>query len=240
MNSKTRSNKLVSFLLTALLASSLFVSLPGTALACKTSGLCFSGYNIPASTLNCGQCFNICGTFNSGYKISNVSAGIYSSSGSCVMVASANPKAYTYNLSKLASSLQFQHLQPGTYYYKVMATDSCGTQIFCNTRFTVCAATKISCHNLPPSVFTRGCDFNICGNITSSGKVSCVNVGVYNYYGSRITGITHYPNATSYNISKASPFVSFYLLSPGSYYYRVSVTDAWGNSTLVNSPFTVR
>lgn len=90
----------------------------------------------PTSLLK-GNSFTIKGTVKSNFKISKVQIKVVNSSGTTKLSATAKPKKTSYSLKKLDSKIKFGKLAKGTYYYKVIATDSKQKLTLINKKFTV-------------------------------------------------------------------------------------------------------
>ncbi|MDE7243290.1 MAG: RICIN domain-containing protein [Oscillospiraceae bacterium] len=208
-----------------------------------------SGQNTPSS-LRKGQSFSIKGTISSSTSITSVVAGVYTaqSGGTKKTGGAASPNRTSYDLANLDSVIYFNRLDPGTYYYRVTATNSVGTAILINSKFTVTSPTDntassyatISNANYPPSL-KPGQTYSIKGTISSKTRITSVTVGVYtSSSGSNmITGKTVRPNSTSYNLKNIDPYVYFNRLSAGNYYYIVKATNSAGTATLVSRKFVV-
>ncbi len=98
-----------------------------------------SGETKPTSVTK-GNCFGLRGTISDVRKMTNVTAGIYTDSNgkNAKQKVSVNPNASSYNLNgKVNNELIFNYLPKGTYYYRVTAADSYGTEILINQKFTV-------------------------------------------------------------------------------------------------------
>ena len=101
-------------------------------------------------TLTQGNAFSFSGSITSNYKITYVRVGVYkdSNGSNCVQQAAATPNATSFNISKLDSSIRFGKLSAGSYYFRVVATDSSGTsKTLVNSAFTVKSASATSASN---------------------------------------------------------------------------------------------
>ncbi len=96
-----------------------------------------SGYNYPTS-LRKGQAYSIYGTVtSSSSNIKSLTCGVYTTGGSLVTGKTVYPNAKSYNLKNVDAYVYFNNLGTGTYYYKVTATNSAGSKVVINQRFTV-------------------------------------------------------------------------------------------------------
>ena len=92
----------------------------------------------------------------------------------------------------------------------------------------------------PSGDLAEGSIFNIAGTITSAvSNISNVTVGVYTPSGSAATEKSVNPNAKTYNLLNINNDISFGNLTVGSYYYRITATNATGLKTLMNQSFRV-
>lgn len=199
-----------------------------------------SGHNYPTG-LQPGERFSICGTVSSAASsITYLTVGVYNSSGVRVTGATVEPYAKSYNLANVDSQVHFGTLDVGSYTYRIMATNGSNTKTVLNESFTVANdGLSISNYNYPTSL-TQGSVFSIYGTITSeSSNITSVTVGAYDTSGNLKTGTTVNPNAQSYDLRNADPYVSFGSLSAGTYVYKVIAKNAIGTVTLVNQSFTV-
>lgn len=88
---------------------------------------------------------------------------------------------------------------------------------------------------------TEGTSVVVKGTVSSaSSNITSVTVGVYSASGNLITGKTAKPNAKSYDLRKLDAYVNFNLLTPGSYLYRVTVSNGTKTQQLVNQAFQVK
>jgi len=70
-------------------------------------------------------------------------------------------------------------------------------------------------------------------------NITSVNGGIFDLNGNRIYGKTISPNATSFSIKSIDDYIAFRSLGKGEYYYRVTVTNAYGTYNVIDYAFTV-
>lgn len=207
----------------------------------EQSTMCLTMYTAP-TTLKIGQSFSIKGEISSNYKIREVTVGIYTTSGTKVISATATPWLNEYNVIDLDSKIKFGSLSEGTYIYKVIATDKKGTKVLLSRTFSVSKGAStlgISSYTYPTSL-KIGQSFSLKGKIMSNYKIISVTVGVYTTSGNgKITAVA-YPNTYSYNISNLDAKIKFGSLSAGTYVYKVTASDENGRKTLLSKTFTVK
>lgn len=206
------------------------------------SELKITDYTYP-TTLNIGQAFSLKGAITSNYKITNVTVGVYTTSGTAKITATATPNAYSYNVSGVDAKITFNTLPAGTYVYKVVATDSKGTKTLVNKNFTVkdnTASTMTIKDYTYPTTLSKGQVFLLKGLITSNYKITKVTIGVYTTTGTAKITASATPNAYSYNVSGLDAKITFNTLPAGTYLYKVIATDAKGTQTLVTRTFIVK
>lgn len=80
--------------------------------------LIISNANYPEKIIE-GEDFNVEGTISAGSTIINVSIKCYDLNGKQVLYNGVNPKALSYDISKLNNGLAFNTLSPGQYKYEV-------------------------------------------------------------------------------------------------------------------------
>ena len=206
------------------------------------------GVTIP--NIKVGNVVSIRGTVTSASSnLKSVTVGIYDSNNKLVTGKTATPNAKTYNVRNLDAYVSFGDLKAGTYYYRVFATNATTTNFpVVEQKFTVSAngsttasdTLSISGGTSVPNI-TEGTSVVVKGTVSSaSSNITSVTVGVYSASGNLITGKTAKPNAKSYDLRKLDAYVNFNLLTPGSYLYRVTVSNGTKTQQLVNQAFQVK
>ena len=183
-------------------------------------------------------------------NITSLTVGVYDTTGSLMTGKTVSPYATSYNLNRLDDFISFNLLPAGTYDYKVIASNaSCRDYVLSNQRFTVSdsgtsngntSVFSISGGTHVPDI-TRGKGVSVFGTVKSAtSNITSLTVGVYDTAGNLVTGKTVSPYTTIYQLSQLDDYVKFNLLSSGTYYYRVIVsnTDS-SNVAVVNQKFTV-
>lgn len=210
------------------------------------STLSIKGHKVP-SILKQGKGFAVKGTVNSNYKISNVTVAVVDAAGNAVISKSVNPGAKSYKLSKLDSKIKFGKLGPGSYRYRISATDKMIAVTLVDSPFSVtgkaaaapaASTLTIKSYRVPSSI-SKGKGYSIKGTVKSNKKIKKVKVQVVDEAGNVRLSATAKPNAKSYSIKRLDKKVKFKKLDRGTYYYRVSATDTAKSETLINSGFTV-
>ena len=206
------------------------------------------GVTIP--NIKVGNVVSIRGTVASASSnLKSVTVGVYDSNNKLVTGKTATPNAKTYNVRNLDAYVSFGDLKAGTYYYRVFATNATTTNFpVVEQKFTVSAngsttasdTLSISGGTSVPNI-TEGTSVVVKGTVSSaSSNITSVTVGVYSASGNLITGKTAKPNAKSYDLRKLDAYVNFNLLTPGSYLYRVTVSNGTKTQQLVNQAFQVK
>ena len=206
------------------------------------------GVTIP--NIKVGNVVSIRGTVTSASSnLKSVTVGVYDSNNKLVTGKTATPNAKTYNVRNLDAYVSFGDLKAGTYYYRVFATIATTTNFpVVEQKFTVSAngsttasdTLSISGGTSVPNI-TEGTSVVVKGTVSSaSSNITSVTVGVYSASGNLITGKTAKPNAKSYDLRKLDAYVNFNLLTPGSYLYRVTVSNGTKTQQLVNQAFQVK
>ena len=206
------------------------------------------GVTIP--NIKVGNVVSIRGTVTSASSnLKSVTVGVYDSNNKLVTGKTATPNAKTYNVRNLDAYVSFGDLKAGTYYYRVFATNATTTNFpVVEQKFTVSAngsttasdTLSISGGTSVPNI-TEGTSVVVKGTVSSaSSNITSVTVGVYSASGNLITGKTAKPNAKSYDLRKLDAYVNFNLLTPGSYLYRVTVSNGTKIQQLVNQAFQVK
>ena len=206
------------------------------------------GTTIP--NIKVGNVVSIRGTVASASSnLKSVTVGVYDSNNKLVTGKTVTPNAKTYNIRNLDAYVSFGDLKAGTYYYRVFATNATTTNFpVVEQKFTVSAngsttasdTLSISGGTSVPNI-TEGTSVVVKGTVSSaSSNITSVTVGVYSASGNLITGKTTKPNAKSYDLRKLDAYVNFNLLTPGSYLYRVTVSNGTKTQQLVNQAFQVK
>ena len=206
------------------------------------------GVTIP--NIKVGNVVSIRGTVTSASSnLKSVTVGVYDSNNKLVTGKTVAPNAKTYNVRNLDAYVSFGDLKAGTYYYRVFATNATTTNFpVVEQKFTVSAngsttasdTLSISGGTSVPNI-TEGTSVVVKGTVSSaSSNITSVTVGVYSASGNLITGKTAKPNAKSYDLRKLDAYVNFNLLTPGSYLYRVTVSNGTKTQQLVNQAFQVK
>ena len=71
-----------------------------------------------------GKTFSVYGTVTSDYKISSLTAGVYTTGGTAKFSKTVSPSSTSYSINQIDSYMTFASLSAGTYYYRITATDS--------------------------------------------------------------------------------------------------------------------
>ncbi len=206
------------------------------------------GVTIP--NIKVGNVVSIRGTVTSASSnLKSVTVGVYDSNNKLVTGKTATPNAKTYNVRNLDAYVSFGDLKAGTYYYRVFATNATTTNfpvveqkftVSSNESTTASDTLSISGGTSVPNI-TEGTSVVVKGTVSSaSSNITSVTVGVYSASGNLITGKTAKPNAKSYDLRKLDAYVNFNLLTPGSYLYRVTVSNGTKTQQLVNQAFQVK
>ena len=206
------------------------------------------GVTIP--NIKVGNVVSIRGTVTSASSnLKSVTVGVYDSNNKLVTGKTVAPNAKTYNVRNLDAYVSFGDLKAGTYYYRVFATNATTTNfpvveqkftVSSNESTTASDTLSISGGTSVPNI-TEGTSVVVKGTVSSaSSNITSVTVGVYSASGNLITGKTAKPNAKSYDLRKLDAYVNFNLLTPGSYLYRVTVSNGTKTQQLVNQAFQVK
>lgn len=197
-----------------------------------------TSYTAPNS-LTVGNYFILRGYITSNTTIKSVTAGVYDSSGKQVIGYTAHPNTKSYSLAKLDMKVKFGKLSAGSYTYKVIAEDACGTQTLLSHTFTetVQKEMKLTSYTKPVSLHV-GNGFSVQGRVSSGSKITKVTVGIYDSNGNGVIVRTAHPNTTYYYLENLDHRIKFGTLKKGTYWYKVTATDANGTETLLNTKFT--
>jgi len=189
-----------------------------------------------------GNGYPVEGHINSNYRIKKVEVAIIGSSGKAVISKSASPNDWCYDLADLDRYFKFGTLSPGTYKYRIKASDEKRSVTFVNSPFTVISkdapTLSISGENQPSSINIGG-SFYIKGKIKSNTNISSVRISVIDSSGKTKLSASAKPGSRSYNLRKLDPKVKFGKLKAGKYRYVVRAKAGSVTKTLINCKFSV-
>ena len=179
-----------------------------------------------------------------------MTVGVYDSNNKLVTGKTATPNAKTYNVRNLDAYVSFGDLKAGTYYYRVFATNATTTNFpVVEQKFTVSAngsttasdTLSISGGTSVPNI-TEGTSVVVKGTVSSaSSNITSVTVGVYSASGKSDHPERQQSQTQNHMICESwMSYVNFNLLTPGSYLYRVTVSNGTKTQQLVNQAFQVK
>ena len=209
--------------------------------AVANDGLSITDYNYPTS-LTQGSIFSIYGTVSSeSSNITGLTVGVYDTSGNLKTGTTVNPNTRRYDLRNVDPYISFGTLSAGTYFYRVIAKNAAGTTTLVDQSFTVISNDVLSVQEYTyPISLVQGSFFSVRGTVSSqSSNITSLTVGVYDASGNLKTGTTVNPGTKSYNLQNVDANVSFNILSPGTYKYKIVAANASGTSVLASRTFTV-
>ncbi|MBR3630107.1 MAG: C39 family peptidase [Oscillospiraceae bacterium] len=237
---------------TALAADSAFSIVDNSVIAPE---LAVTGESIPADTLPTNAVFSVRGRISSPYPLTRVWGGVYRENGEPTEVYYEDaPDTMAYDLNATFDNyLDFSLLEPGTYTYRIEASDRRGTtRALIEKEFRIVeddsAASEIQLYNAsyPTGTLMQGRGVSIKGSIFSTYAIESVTGGIYKAEGSDCAYqdefvFTVEGGRRSFNLSQLDNGIVFDALPEGEYEYRVSVTDVKGfTRELICSPFRIR
>ncbi len=214
-----------------------------------------SGTTVP-TTLAEGNCVIVRGTLKStDSAITGVNIGVFTEGGCRVTGKTIYPDSMSYNLNNVDKYIRFNELEPGTYYYKVYASNaSVSSSVIVEQKFTVTGKNRPDVGGSStqeyinftgsidvPKTITEGKGVSIWGTIKSSSKLRTVTVGIYDSDNKAVYSESVYPGTKTYNVHELDNKILFSRLKPGRYYYQVIAANAEGNNhVLTKQDFTVK
>ncbi|MBQ8515548.1 MAG: hypothetical protein IJ496_09135 [Ruminococcus sp.] len=216
-----------------------------------------SSSTIVPSTLAEGNSVIIRGTLKSASsRISGVNVGVFDTEGHRVTGRTVYPGTYSYDLNQMDDYVLFDTLEPGTYYYRVYASNtSVAGMPLVDQEFTVKAAAAAAAENVSstngsvtliggtnvPDSITQGNGVSVQGTVKSDSKITALTAGIFDADGQRVYGKTVYPGTKTFILSVLDRTLAFSQLEPGTYSYQVIAANAEGsNQVLTNQSFTVK
>ena len=217
-------------------------STPAAAPATGASTLSATGCTKPG-TLYEGNGFTIKGTVKSNYEITSVKIKIVNADGKAVITKSDSPSARSFSLSNLDNAVKFGTLKKGSYKYKVIAKDLKKSKTLVNKDFTVKAASTIRTVDANyPTKMKKGKFFTIKGSVKSNYYLRTVTAKIVTTSGSvkysgkvTLTG----KKKKTYDLYGFDDDLKFSKLAKGTYYYKISGSDAGASKELLKKKFTV-
>lgn len=202
-------------------------------------------YNFPTH-IRQGKAFSISGVIKSTVSnISSLTVGIYTETNTAKCTKTVRPNTKSFDLSKINSYILFNKLSIGTYYYRVTATNKTKTKKVINRKFTVLPSPNppddlsITAYNYPTEL-KKGQAYSIRGSIKSVvSNIKMVTVCVCNTNETYKTEKTVNPNRKIYSLTSIAPYICFDKLSPGDYYYKITVANSSKNEVIVNVKFKI-
>ena len=206
------------------------------------------GVTIPDITE--GQFVRLTGVvMSAATQITKLTVGVFDQNGSQLTGKTVRPYTQNYDIRSLDSYVQFGTLPAGTYYYKVIATNTSNTNYtVVNQTFTVSShvnnvaesAVSITNGTTIPTSIPIGKAVSIGGTVQSESNITKITAGVYDQNNNLVTGRSAYPNARAYNVANLDYYVNFGDLTAGIYYYKVLVSNSTHtNYAVVSQKFNV-
>ena len=198
---------------------------------------------LPPAKLSTGSAYTVSGVVTSQDTITSVTISVKdASTGKVAFSGTAQPNSKSYSLFNLDSKMTFSKLAAGKYVLEVVAKDTVGEKTLVKHEFSRVASNIKSANMVYPSgTLTKGKTFRVSGTVSSTDKISKVELCVYNVNGEKMFAATAAPNATSYDVYGLDSKMTFRQLPAGKYIYRVVVTDSKSvTKYAVSMSFTVK
>lgn len=216
---------------------------------CKRYG--FNGYTATGATLiltgaaapsvlKYGTDMTISGKITSSAgNLANVTVGFFDEEGNQVQGRSAGPKTAAYDISALADGVKTKKLPEGSYYYRILATNSFETQTLLNQSVVVSESGIRTDHVGVPKDLREGDTFHTTGILTGVSAIKTVTVSVLNG-DETVLNVTASPDAVTFDLAAFAEKLKFEVLTAGKYHYSVSAALSGGSSNrIVFEEFTV-
>ena len=172
--------------LLSLLKSGKLVKSTSSSNTTSAGTLSLSNATLP-STITQGGVFICRGTVTSSYKLKKVTIAVYNSKGKLAIPSSSkNTSAKKFDLAVLDSGLHFERLSPGTYDYKIIASNTKKSNVVLRSkRFEVISkqSTLVAKNCTYPSTLKAGGVYILRGSVTSNYPLKSVTAGVYDRSG---------------------------------------------------------
>jgi len=215
----------------------------------KADDIILSDYNYPSGSLLQGLSFGVYGKITSGVSnISKVTVAVYDKDGVFKTgVENSEVNSLAYDIAKKADPyVSFGKLTPGTYNYRIIASNASKTVELLSKEFAVIETSPDDTLTLTgytaPSTLYFGDSFAISGTVTSAmSKITKVTTAVYDASDELKTGKEDIAvNSKTYNLANADQYLVFNLLDPGEYHYKVIATNTSNkDKVLLDRTFTV-
>lgn len=190
-----------------------------------------------------GQEFNFYGIIQSNFKIRKVTAGVFDTNGKSVDVYSCSPYSERFNLNIINHKIKFADLDTGTYYFRIIATDTVERKTLFNKAFTVSEKpenSQIKIRNAQyPDTITQGVKFQLQGKVQCEDIINSITAEVLSVDDKVIFYKTVYPNGTRYDISMLSDYLKLEYLESGIYRFKLNVETYNERKSIINKEFVV-
>ena len=211
--------------------------------------------SVPADEFPQGSGFSIRGMIASTYRLTSVKGGVYHTDGTPTEVYYEDaPNLAMYNLNATFDlHLGFRGLTPGSYIYRIEATDLRGfSQTVIEKAFSIvekdAAASDIHVYGAtyPTGTLRQGKGFSFKGAVFSSHKLAQVWGGIFKAEGSTAEYndeivFSVNPEKTSFNLANFDSQIALGSLPVGEYFFTVSAKDELGYEVeLIHSIFRIR
>ena len=205
------------------------------------STLRIKNYSYPKTIVK-GSMFDVKGVIKSNYKIRKVKVSIINSKGKAVISQCAYPKKKKYDLVRIDNYVKFGTLKTGKYTYRISAWDGHKALTLVKKSFKVVPTSNMKITGATyPTTLKKGQMFTIKGKVTSNYNLKKVTAGIYTTSGkAKSTASKKLSGKKTYNVYGLDEKIKFGSLDKGTYYYKVTATDAKKTKVLLNKKFVVK
>ena len=181
---------------------------------------------LPSGTLAEGRAFTISGQICSEYLLRSVSIAVYDAAGNQQFGISKNICRHVFSLHSVDSEMAFSRLKAGDYTYQIKVMDFKSDKTWTGS-FSVSPSdvTGSGC-TYPQGVLDEGQTFSCKGTVSSGSGLSEVTMSVYSDTGVKQFAASAVPDGKSFDLHTLDPEMTFRMLKPGKYIYRVAARDS--------------
>jgi hypothetical protein len=211
-----------------------------------TSAPVISGVTTP-TTLKKGSSWTCTGTITSVSPLYSVCGSIVDTSTNKTIYSYTDyvsTNSYKMSNSKIDRQLLFNKLDEGSYYYVITAVNNASSStVYISDAIQVVASGKPVISNASaPSSLGKGKSWTCTGVVTSKIALQSVTGQILDASGNVVYTYTKNTTAKTYRMAGSiiDRRLYFNRLSQGTYYYRISATNASGTTVWTSNPITIQ
>ncbi len=198
-----------------------------------------TGADLP-NVIKTGESFSVSGEIISTKgSLYSVTAGIYDEAGWMLSGRSVSRLGTTYDLSKLADSIQTSTLPEGKYYYRITVSNPYDTSVLLNHALWISDSGIYTENLIAPADLKEGDAFQLSGRILSTEKLQQVRVSVKRESGVVLLRAEAAPDVTEFDLRELQNELDLTALPTGKYVYSVEIYTKGAYHRLISEKFHI-